>query len=92
MKMVFEPEGFAERIGMAMGMVPTPMGDTWCAQKLARWIMAAAKLGIFDALATEDGTAVDVARRAGTDAGATQKLLGLLVTAGYVRHRASATR
>ncbi len=79
-----------ERLGAALGMVPTPMGDTWCAQKLARFIMAATRLGLFEALAGGRRTAAEVAAEAGTDPAATQRLLGVLVTARYLTFKAGA--
>jgi hypothetical protein len=84
MKIALMPESVMELAGMAAGMLPTPMGYTWCAQKLARWIMAAVKTGIFDALETGALDAPAVASRCGLHANPTGKLLGVLVTAGYV--------
>lgn len=84
MRMAFQPEGLIERLGMAFGMVPTPMGDTWCAQKLARFIMAATRFGLFDALAGGPKTAAEVAAQAGTYPSATEQLLGVMVTARYL--------
>jgi SAM-dependent methyltransferase len=84
MKIALMPEGMMELVGMAAGMLPTPMGHTWCAQKLARWIMAAVKTGIFDALEQGPLDAVSIASRCGLHAHPTGRLLGVLVTAGYV--------
>lgn len=84
MRVVMEPEGWMERLGMTLGMMPTPMGQTWCAQKLSRFIMAATKLGLFDALSEGAKTATEVAALAGTHPEATERLLGVLVTARYL--------
>ncbi len=73
-----------ELLAMGAGVVPVPMGHTWCAQKLARWIMAAVKAGIFDALEAAPQEAAAVASRCGLHADSTARLLGVLVTAGYL--------
>lgn len=82
-----KPENLKERIALAAGLVPTPLADTLVAMWLARTLMAASKLGIFEALADGPLAASDVAARAGTDPRATEKLLDALVGARYVRAR-----
>jgi predicted O-methyltransferase YrrM len=84
MKIALVPESMSELVGLAAGVLPTPMGYTWCAQKLARWIMAAVKTGIFDALEGGPLDAESVASRCCLHTDATGKLLGVLVTTGYV--------
>jgi 2-polyprenyl-3-methyl-5-hydroxy-6-metoxy-1,4-benzoquinol methylase len=84
MKIALVPESMTELVGLASGMLPTPMGYTWCAQKLARWIMAAVKTGIFDALEAGPLDAESVASRCSLHTEPTGKLLGVLVTAGYI--------
>src|SRR5262245_41907690 len=87
MKLSYKPENMVERIGAALGLLPAPMMDTWCAQKIARWVMAATKLGLFEALEKGPATADQISRQCGTNPDATAKLLGFLTTAGYVSHR-----
>jgi len=53
----------------------------------ARAIMVAAKLGVFDALRERPLSAVDVAAKCGTAAGATEKLLNALVASDYITYR-----
>ena len=84
MKIALMPEGVMDLLGLAAGMVPTPMGYTWCAQKLSRWIMAAVKTGIFDALEQGALDAESIASRCDLKPDPTTRLLGVLVTAGYV--------
>jgi predicted O-methyltransferase YrrM len=84
MKIALVPESMTELVGLAAGVLPTPMGYTWCAQKVARWIMAAVKTGIFDALEAGPLDAESVASRCGLHTEPTEKLLGVLVTTGYV--------
>ena len=52
---------------------------------MARTIMAATKLGIFEALASGPLPAHQVAAHCGTDPRATEKLLTALAGSGYVR-------
>jgi len=79
------PENLGERLALALGVVPTPLANTLVGLLLARTIMAATKLGIFDALARDPLTAEEVAGRCDTDAAATGKILRSLVSAGLLR-------
>jgi len=54
---------------------------------LARTIMVATKLGVFEALAKAEGTAHDIAIRCGLDRRATEVLLFALAGANYVRSK-----
>ncbi|MDQ6683322.1 MAG: methyltransferase domain-containing protein [Chloroflexota bacterium] len=71
---------------MASGIVPLAMLETY-SPVYARAITTATKLGIFEALSGVPRTAPVVAQTCGTDERATQKLLNLLVTMRYLRHR-----
>ena len=79
------PENLFEAIALRAGVVPTPLGDTILAMTLARTIMVATKLGIFEALARRECTAHEVATRCGLDQHATEVLLFALAGADYVR-------
>lgn len=79
------PENLFERIALRAGVVPTPLGDTIVAMTLARTIMVATKLGVFEALVKEESTAREIATRCGLDQHATEVLLFALAGAGYVR-------
>src|SRR5437763_4309823 len=81
------PENLLERIALRAGVVPTPLGDTIVAMTLARTIMVATKLGIFEVLANGESTASEVATRCGLDQHATEVLLFALGGAGYVRSK-----
>ena len=81
------PENLLERIALRAGVVPTPLGDTIVAMTLARTIMVATKLGIFEVLAKGESTASEVATRCGLDQHATEVLLFALGGAGYVRSK-----
>jgi 2-polyprenyl-3-methyl-5-hydroxy-6-metoxy-1,4-benzoquinol methylase len=85
MRLATIPENPLERVLLALGIVPTPLMDTFVALALARTVMAATKLGLFEALAAEPRTPAEVAERCGTDARATEKLLFALAGARYLR-------
>ena len=85
MKLGVIPENLLERVALAAGVVPTPLFDTASAMMLARTIMAATKLGVFEALASGPLTAHKVAAHCGTEPRATEKLLTALAGCGYVR-------
>jgi SAM-dependent methyltransferase len=78
------PETILERLAFGLGMVPTPLVDTSGTFILARMVIAATQLGIFEALAAQALTAAELAAACGTHAGATQQLLDALVSSGYV--------
>ena len=52
MKIGAIPENVIERILLAAGSLPAPLLDTFQALLLARTVMAATKLGVFEALAS----------------------------------------
>jgi SAM-dependent methyltransferase len=79
------PENLFELLAAALGSVPTPLVDTFQAIVRARAIMVGTKLGVFEALKGGPAAAAEVAGRLATDARATEKLLGALVGAGYLR-------
>jgi SAM-dependent methyltransferase len=81
------PENLFERIALWTGVVPTPLGDTIVAMTLARTIMVATKLGVFEILAKKARTAHEVATRCALDQHATEVLLFALAGAGYVRSK-----
>jgi SAM-dependent methyltransferase len=81
------PENFLERLITLAGLAPTPMIDTFHAVIVARAIMVATKLGVFDATAPDPLSAADLAGRLGVDPRGLEKLLNLLVATGYLRFR-----
>lgn len=89
------PESIAERLVLAAGLAPTPVVDTFHAVIVARAIMVATRIGVFDAVASGARSASDLAADLGVDTGGLTKLANLLVTLGYLRsdgHRYAATR
>jgi hypothetical protein len=79
------PENPLEGLALLSGMVPTPLGDTIVAMTLARTIMVAVKLNVFETLAYEQLTAREIAKKCSLDDHATEMLLYGLAGAGYVR-------
>src|SRR5260370_7943946 len=87
MRLNTHPENLFERIALRAGVVPTPLGDTIVAMTLARTIMVATKLGIFEVLAKAEYTAQEMATACGLNLHATEVLLLVLAGAGYVRSK-----
>ena len=71
---------------LASGVVPVPMLEAY-APVYARAIVIATKLGVFEALREGGRSAAEIAEACGTDLRATAKLMNLLVTMRYLRHR-----
>lgn len=84
MKVGLIPESLLERAALALGRFPTPFGETHPPLLLARTVMAATKLGLFEALAAGPLEAPAVAERCGTHPGATATFLATLASAGYL--------
>src|SRR5674476_1047620 len=80
MKIGAIPENLLERLAMVFGLVPTPFIDTFHAVIVARAVMVATKLDVFDALASRPLSATELAAQLGLDAAALEKLLNVLVT------------
>lgn len=79
-------ENPVESAVMATGLVPIAMLEGY-APVYSRALLVATRLGIFEALGEGAAIAEAVARTAGTDPRATEKLLNLLVTMRYLRYR-----
>lgn len=71
---------------LASGVVPIPMLEAY-APVYARAIVIATKLGVFEVLSEGGRSAEEIAEVCRTDARATEKLVNLLVTMRYLRHR-----
>lgn len=79
-----------EAVGLASGMVPTPMLEPYGAA-FGRTLMVATKLGVFEALADGPMTASAVADRCGIDGRATEKVMNLLVGMRHLRRSGDGT-
>jgi SAM-dependent methyltransferase len=78
-------ENLLERVAILLRLGPRPLLETHGTLLLARSLMVATKLGVFEALVQSPLTSAEVAARCGTDGRATAKLLGVLEATGYVR-------
>jgi SAM-dependent methyltransferase len=76
-----------ERFLARTNIGPWPLLHTQMAYTLARVIMAATRLGIFEALEERPLPPAAIAERCGTDARATEKLLFALAATGYAAAR-----
>ena len=85
MKVGVIPENPLERVVLALGLVPAPLFETMSTMLLARTVIVATKLGIFEALAAGPLSGREVATRCNTHAVPTTKLLNALVGSGYLR-------
>lgn len=84
MRIATIPENPAEWLALRFGRVPTPLCDVLVGPMLARAVIAASALHVFDALDGKPLTAVEVADRCGTDPGATERLLRALRASKYL--------
>lgn len=85
MKIKLQPENPLEWVALKMNLAPTPLVDTQIAFNVARAIMAAAELGIFEAIGKSSRTAEAIATICNTDEHATTQLLNCLVGVGYLK-------
>ncbi len=81
------PDDPAEWKALASRQLPLPLFQTHFALGLARAIMAATKLGVFESLSHSAATPAEIADRCGTDVVATQKLLVALAGSDYLLFR-----
>jgi SAM-dependent methyltransferase len=80
-------DNLLERLALLSGLLPPGIFECWFGMMLARTVMAATKLNVFENLAAAPLTAEEVAQRCGTHPGATEKLLNALVGVGCLRVR-----
>ena len=85
MKLKPQPENPMEWMALRMNVVPTPLVDTQIAFSSARAIMAAAELGIYEALGKSERTAEQISAACKTNTHATKQLLNCLVGIGYLQ-------
>jgi len=84
MKLKPQAENLLEWMALRLNLAPLPLVDTQVAFNAARAIMAAAELGIYEAIGKGEKTADDIAATCATDRHATTQLLNCLVGIGYL--------
>jgi len=77
----------AERILARLNLLPVPLFDMPLAPGIARVLVVACELGIFDVLSEQPHTVESLAERLHSNPQGMQLLLQLLVSAGYLRQR-----
>jgi hypothetical protein len=85
MKIGAIPESALEWLALKLELAPRALVDTHGAMMLARTVMAAAELKVFDALSSGPLTAEEVAGACGSAAAPTALLLDALTASGYLR-------
>ena len=79
------PESILEWLALKLEIAPRALVDTHAAMLLARAVMAATELKVFDALAARPLTIDEAAAACGTERAATAVLLDALAACGYLR-------
>lgn len=87
MKIKAVPENIFEWLATLSHLAPTPVIDTFNAVIVARAIMVAMKLGVFEVVASRSYSVQEVAEQLSVNAGILEKLLNVLVTIGYLQFR-----
>jgi SAM-dependent methyltransferase len=85
MKLSAVPENLVERLGFLFGVLPPGIVESWLGMMVARTMMTATKLNIFEALAEGGLTAEEVADRCETHPRATAQLLNALIGVGCLK-------
>lgn len=85
MKIKLKAENLLEWLALKLNLAPRPLIETQVAFTAARAIMAAAELGIFEAVGTQAKTADDIAQTCQTHLSSTKHLLDCLVGIGYLQ-------
>lgn len=84
MKLKIAPENPLEWMALRMNLAPLPLVETQIYFTVARAIMVAAELGIYESIGQHRKTAEEVAKDCRTNPEATRNLLNSLVGIGYV--------
>jgi SAM-dependent methyltransferase len=87
MRITTAPDGLAERIGLALNRVPTPVGEAMFGMPVARSLQVAQRTGILAALAEGPREPAELAEHLGLQAQATELLLDVIASLGHVALR-----
>jgi 2-polyprenyl-3-methyl-5-hydroxy-6-metoxy-1,4-benzoquinol methylase len=86
MKLKLQPENPLEWMALKMNLAPLPLVETQIYFTVARAIMSAAELGIYESIGKTAKTSEEVAKDCRTNPVATKNLLNALVGIGYAKH------
>jgi len=89
---ILVPESLAEMVALCAGRIPVPILDTLFPLLKARSLMAAERLGVFEALGGGPQMPAALARQLGLDEESLHLLLRVLAGSGYLRERAGQYR
>ncbi|HYK88376.1 MAG TPA: hypothetical protein VE398_06380, partial [Acidobacteriota bacterium] len=78
------PSTLRERLALLAGMVPVPVVDCLVPLVQTRALMAAVRLGIFEAIGSETRNVADIARSCKVDVGTLDMVLRLMRSTGYI--------
>ncbi|NEO42351.1 MAG: methyltransferase domain-containing protein [Moorea sp. SIOASIH] len=84
MRVGINPENLLEKSALALGQVPQPAIETQACLVLARSLIAATKLGVFEALGSSSLSAQEIAARCNLNKRALTQLLDALVATDYL--------
>jgi 2-polyprenyl-3-methyl-5-hydroxy-6-metoxy-1,4-benzoquinol methylase len=84
MKLKIVAENPLEWLALKMNLAPVPLIETQIYFTVSRIIMAAADLGLYEAIGKGKKSAEEIAAECGTNANSTQQLLNALVGIGYL--------
>ncbi|WP_354698406.1 3-hydroxy-5-methyl-1-naphthoate 3-O-methyltransferase [Paraconexibacter sp. AEG42_29] len=84
MRLSLRPDSVPEAVGLATGLVPEPIFDSYVALMQARTLMVAWKVGVFDALADGPAGVGELARRLDVTADGLGVVLPALHALGYL--------
>ena len=87
MRVGTKPENFLERVALASGLVPTPLVDAFLGLGVGHCVLAATKLGVFEALSDGEKPAAEIAEAIGGHPTGTETLLNALNGFGFIRRR-----
>jgi ubiquinone/menaquinone biosynthesis C-methylase UbiE len=87
MKLGVVPENVVERLALASGVVPTPLMLGFWGMGLSRVLIAAVRLGVFEALRDGERTSAELASALGVSQAGLEPLLHGLNGFGYLRRR-----
>lgn len=88
MRIAATPDGIAERIGLMLNRLPTPIGEAMFAMPVARSLQVAQSTGMLAALAEDARDPVELAEHLGLQPTATKLVLDVIASLGHLELRA----